>query len=61
MGQDVVAEETEDQGKGKGNKRKGTEVFVLGNKGLQLDREETNMAHRQMTAYKGVMENPILG
>lgn len=30
----------------------------MGDKGLNLDREETNVVHRQMTAYKGVMEKP---
>ena len=30
-------------------------------KGLPLDREETDVAHRQMAVYKGKGGNPVLG
>lgn len=37
-------------------------VFVpKWDKELSLDREETNMAHRQMVVYKGAKGNPVLG
>ena len=32
-----------------------------GDKGLPLDREETDVAHRQMQVYKGKRGNPMLG
>ena len=31
------------------------------NEGLPLDREETDVAHRQMAVYKAKMGNPMLG
>lgn len=41
---------------------KAVRVFVLeGDKGLPLNREETGMACRKMTVYKGTRENPALG
>ena len=30
-------------------------------KGLPLDREETDVAHRQMAVYKGKLRNQVLG
>ena len=30
-------------------------------KGLPLDREETDVVHRQMVVYKGKKANPVLG
>jgi hypothetical protein len=40
-------------------------VFALGwevdDKGLPLDREETDIYHRQMAVYKGTREKPMLG
>lgn len=30
------------------------------NKGLSMDKKETDMAHWQMVDYKGKMENPVL-
>jgi hypothetical protein len=43
----------EDEGEGEGNKGDEEGVFIHGNKGLPLVREETNMAHRKMVASKG--------
>jgi hypothetical protein len=40
---------------------RGEGVFVLGNKGLPLVREETDMAHRKVVVYKGKGGNPVLG
>lgn len=39
---------TEDKGEGDGNKGEGGGIFVLEDKELPLDREETDMAHRKM-------------
>ena len=36
-------------------------VFVSEGEGLPLDREETDVAHRQMVVYKGKRGNPMLG
>lgn len=52
--------------KGVSGGRKGTKdrgrVFVLEqDKGLPLDREKTDMAHRQMAIYKGKRRNLVLG
>lgn len=45
-----------DRGEGVGNTRDGRRLFVPEwDKGL-LDREETNVAHRQMAVYKGKRE-----
>ena len=42
--------------------REGKGVFIVkGHKGLPLDREETDVAHRQMIIYKVQRRNPILG
>ena len=35
--------------------------LVLEDKGLLLDREETDRAHRKMAIYKGKWENPMWG
>jgi hypothetical protein len=36
-------------------------VFVQGgDKGLPLDREEKEVAHRQMTVYKSKLGSPVL-
>jgi hypothetical protein len=43
------------------NRGEGKRVFVSEDKGLHLDREETDISHRQMVACKGKMGNPILG
>ena len=50
-------EERKEQRRGeKGAKREGKKLFVTEwDKGLLLDREETDMAHRQMTIYKETM------
>ena len=41
-------QEIEDEGEGEGNKEEGRGyLFVLDNKGQPLDREETDVAHRQ--------------
>ena len=43
----------EDEGEGEGNKGEGEGIFVLvWDKGLPLDREETDVAHRKMVVYK---------
>ena len=47
--------------KGKGHKGKGEGVFVSEDKGLPLDRGETDMAHRQKVVYKGKGGKPVLG
>jgi hypothetical protein len=45
-------QDIEDERQGEGNKEE--RVFVSEkDKGLPLDREETRMAHRQMSVYKG--------
>ena len=54
-------QEIEDEGEGEGNKEKGAVVFVLEDKGLPLDREETDVAHRQLAVYKGTRGNAISG
>lgn len=36
-------------------------LFSSRNKGLPLDREETDMTYRQISIYKGKRENPMLG
>ena len=50
-------QEIEDEGEGEGNKG-GPRV---GDKGLPLDREETDVAHRQMAVYKGKGRKHMLG
>ena len=46
--------------KGKGTRERGNR-FAQRDKGLSLDREETDVVYRQMTVYKGKRENPVLG
>ena len=41
------------EGEGNGDAGVGEGIFVSGDKGLPLDREETNVAHRKMAVYKG--------
>ena len=49
-----------DEGEGEGKKEEGRRVFVLeGDKGLSLDRGETDVAHRKMAVYKGTRGNPL--
>lgn len=43
-----------DEGEGGG-------VFILEDKRLSLDGEESDMAHRQMVVYKCKRGNPVLG
>jgi hypothetical protein len=44
------------------NKVEGAGIFVLDwDTGLPLDREETDVAHRQMAVYKGTRGNPYDG
>ena len=52
-------QEIGDEGEGEGNKRKEAGVFIPEDKGLPLDGEETDMAHRKMAVYKE--GNPMLG
>lgn len=48
--------------KGKGTRKSwGQGVFVLEDKGLPLDREETDEAYGIMAVYKGTRETPMLG
>ena len=35
--------------------------MFLGDKRLPLDKEEIDVAHRQMEVYKGKRGNPVLG
>ena len=64
--------EIEDKGEGEGKmekekeerrreKGKGQGYLSQRDKGLPLDRKETDMAHRKMAVYKSKMENPMLG
>ena len=50
-----------DEGEGEGNKGERKDVFVQEDKGLPLDNEETDVAHRQMEVYKGNRGSPVLG
>ena len=47
----------------KGPGRGGRNIFpkVEQDKGLPLEREKTDMAHRKMVVYKGRRRNPVLG
>ena len=45
--------------KEKGTREGGKGIFALEDKELPLDREETDVAHRQMAVYKGEMGNPV--
>lgn len=48
---------TGDRGGRRREQREGEGIFVLvWDKGLPLDREETDVAHRQMAVYKGKRE-----
>ena len=45
---------------GDGEREQGIGLLVLeGDKGLPLDREETDVAHRKMAVYKGTRGNPL--
>lgn len=44
-----------------GGERKGKGLSVLEDKGLPLDRAETDLAHRKMAAYKSKRGNPKSG
>ena len=50
--------EIEVQGEREGNEGEGGGIFVLEDKGLSLDREETGVAHRKMVVYKGTRGKP---
>lgn len=56
-----MVKEIEDEGKGEGDKGKGTGYLSQRDRGPPLNREETVMAHRQMEVYKGKGGNPVLG
>ena len=48
--------------KGKGTRRgRGHGYLSLGDKGLPLDREETDSTQRQMVVYNSKRRNPMLG
>ena len=48
-------------GEEEGNKGEGnTEYLSWRDKGLPLDREETDVAHSKMAVYKGKRGNPVL-
>ena len=49
-------QEIEDEGEGEEK-----EYLSLGDKGLPLEREETNLAHRRRAVYKGKRRGPVLG
>ena len=51
---------TGDRGNGRRGREQGRDLHQR-DKGLPLDREETDMAHRQMVVYKGKRGNPMLG
>lgn len=44
-----------------GNEGEEEGYLSLGDKGLPVDREETDMAQRKMEVYKGEKGNPVLG
>lgn len=60
-----MVKETRDQGEGEGAgpmERRNGYLFGGGDdKGLPLDRGETDLTHRQMAIYKGKRGNPMLG
>lgn len=56
MNQDALVKVIEDEGEGERRQR----YLSWGDEGLPLDREETNLAHRQMAAYKDDWGNPML-
>ena len=47
--------------KGKGTREKGKGYLPQKDRGLPLDREETDMAHRQMAVCKNEVGIPMLG
>ena len=58
-GQGIREKEREYKGE-EGNKGKGTGAFVPEwDKELPLDREETDVAHKQVAVYKGKGGNPV--
>ena len=55
-------QEIEEAGEEEGNKGEGGKRYLSQwDKGLSLDREETDVAHRQMAVYKGKEGNLMLG
>ena len=50
-----------DEGEGEGHTGNGEGVFVSEDKGLAMDRGETDMAHRQKVVYKSKGGKPVLG
>ena len=52
-------QEKKDEGEGEGNKRGGGEFIRGGDKGLPLDREETDVAHRKMVIFIKVKGKPV--
>ena len=55
-----MVEEIEDKQEGDQTRERGWEYLSQRDKGLPLHRGETDMAHSQMTGYKGKMGNPVL-
>jgi hypothetical protein len=47
--------------RGKGTGEKEEEYLSPGDKGLTLDRKETDVTHRKMLVYKGKGGKPMLG
>lgn len=54
-------QETQDKEKGESNKEKGKGIFVLYGQRLPFDREEAELARRQMEGYTNKRGNPVLG
>ena len=48
-------------GEGKETRKRGREYLSQRDKGLPLDREETDVVHRKMAVYKSKMGNPVSG
>lgn len=53
-------------GGGRGRKRReqgkgGRNICSRGNKGLTLEKKETDVARRKIVVYKGQRRNPVLG
>ena len=53
--------EKEIENEREGNKKKGQGYLSQRNKGLPLEKGETDVAHRQLAVYKGKRGNPVLG
>ena len=49
------------EGEEEGNKGQVAEVFVTEDKELPLEREVTDVVHRNMAVYKDIRGNPMLG